>query len=90
VRLALGSDPAALARLVLLRGARLATIGLVLGAIGALSLLPLLSGLPAGIRPDVTTFGAMAALLMAISFVACLVPAIRVAAVNPATALRHD
>jgi ABC-type lipoprotein release transport system permease subunit len=31
-----------------------------------------------------------AELLMAISFVACLLPAIRVAAVNPATALRHD
>ncbi|MGH9370348.1 MAG: FtsX-like permease family protein, partial [Vicinamibacterales bacterium] len=37
VRLALGSDPAGLARLVLARGARLVTIGLVLGAIGALS-----------------------------------------------------
>ncbi len=90
VRLALGSDPAGLARLVLVRGARLATIGLVLGVAGALSLLPLLRGLPASIRPDVTTFAAISALLMAISFVACLVPALRVAAVNPAAALRHD
>jgi ABC-type lipoprotein release transport system permease subunit len=74
---------------VLVRGAALATIGLV-GAMGALGLLPLLRGLPAGIRPDVTTFAAISALLMTICFVACLVPAIRVAAVNPATALRHD
>jgi putative ABC transport system permease protein len=90
VRLALGSDPAALARLVLVRGARLAAIGLALGAVAALSLLPVFRGVPAGIRPDVATFAAIAALLLAISFVACLVPAIRVAAVNPATALRHD
>ncbi len=72
VRLALGSDPAGLARLVLVRGARLATIGLVLGAIGALSLLPLLERTP-GERPsgrhDVCRdFG----LLMAIAF--CRVP----------------
>jgi len=90
VRLALGSDPAGLARLVLIRGARLATIGLVLGAIGAASLLPLLRGLPGSVRPDVTTFVAILAVLMAVAFFACLVPAIRVAAVNPATALRHD
>jgi putative ABC transport system permease protein len=90
VRLALGSDPAALARLVLVRGARLAAIGLALGAVAALSLLPVFRGVPAGIRPDVATSAAIAALLLAISFVACLVPAIRVAAVNPATALRHD
>jgi putative ABC transport system permease protein len=90
VRLALGSDPAALARLVLVRGACLATIGLALGALAALSLLPVFRGVPAGIRPDVATFAAISALLLAISFVACLVPAIRVAAVNPATALRHD
>ena len=90
VRLALGSDPAGLVRLVLVRGARLAAIGLVLGAIGALGLLPLLRGLPATIRPDVTTFIAISALLTTIAFFACLAPAIRVAAVNPATALRHD
>jgi ABC-type antimicrobial peptide transport system permease subunit len=74
----------------LIRGARLAAMGLVLGAIGALGLLPLVSGFPASVHPDVTTFVAISALLTAISFVACLVPAIRVAAVNPATARRHD
>ena len=40
--------------------------------------------------PDVTTFAAIALLIAAIAFVACLVPALRVAAVNPATVLRHD
>jgi predicted permease len=90
VRLALGSDRSGVARLVLLRGARLATLGLVAGAVGALALLPLLRGLPANIRPDVFTFAAIAALLIAIAFVACLVPALRVATVNPAAALRHD
>jgi putative ABC transport system permease protein len=90
VRLALGSDPAGVARLVLARGARLASIGLVVGATAALSLLPLLKGLPSSIRPDVATFATIAILLVAVAFAACLVPALRVAAVNPATALRHD
>ncbi len=35
------------------------------------------------------TFTAIVALLLAIAIAACLVPAVRVACVNPATALRH-
>jgi putative ABC transport system permease protein len=90
VRLALGSDPGALSRLVFARGARLAGLGLVLGAIGAYSLLPLLRNLPAAIAPDAATFLLIAAIITAIAFLACLLPALRVASVNPATALRHD
>jgi predicted permease len=90
VRLALGSDPAGVARLVLARGARLAAIGLVVGAVGAMGSLPLLRGLPASIRPDAATFAVIAILLAVVAFVACLVPALRVASVNPATALRHE
>ncbi len=90
VRLALGSDPAGVARLVLGRGVRLASVGLGLGAVGALAMLPVLRRLPSSIQPDVATFAVIALLIAAIALVACLVPALRVAAVNPATALRHD
>ena len=89
MRLALGSDPAGVARLVLRRGVRLASVGLGLGAVGALAMLPVLRRLPSSIQPDVATFAVIALLIAAIALVACLVPALRVAAVNPATALRH-
>ena len=88
VRLALGAEPSALARGVVRRGVGLAAAGLVLGGAAAVSLLPLLNRLPAPVNPDVTTFAAIAAVLVVLAAVACLVPALRVAAVSPATALR--
>ena len=88
VRLALGAAPSALARSVVRRGLSLAAAGLALGSAAALSLLPLLKRLPARIEPDLTTFAAIAAALVVLAAVACLVPALRVAAVNPSTALR--
>lgn len=88
VRLALGAEPSALARGVVRRGVSLAAAGLMLGSAAAVSLLPLLNRLPARIEPDLTTFAAIAVLLVLIAAVACLVPALRVAAVNPSTTLR--
>jgi ABC-type lipoprotein release transport system permease subunit len=41
-------------------------------------------------RFDLTTLAVIASLLVAIALGACLVPAVRVAAVNPAVALRRD
>jgi putative ABC transport system permease protein len=90
VRQALGSDPAGVARLVLRRGLRLTAGGLVFGIAGALGLLPLMRRLSAVFTPDAATFAAIIALLVCLALVACLVPALRVARVNPATALRHD
>jgi ABC-type antimicrobial peptide transport system permease subunit len=90
VRLVLGSNPADLARLVLGRAIRLAATGLVLGAVCALATLPLLRKLPAAIDPDAATFAIIAGLLLAVAVVSCLVPAIRVRALNPASALRRD
>jgi putative ABC transport system permease protein len=90
VRLALGSDPAGVARLVLSRGLRLTAAGLVFGIAGALGSVPLLHRLSGLFTPDPATITAIAVLLLAIALVACLVPALRVARVNPANALRHD
>jgi putative ABC transport system permease protein len=90
VRLALGSDPSGVARLVLSSGLRLAGAGLGLGLAGALSALPLLRRLSSFFAPDALALAAIVGLLLAIALVACLVPALRVARVNPATALRHD
>jgi predicted permease len=90
VRLALGSNPARLGRLVLRRGALLAVIGLIVGAVITEQLLMLLGSLPIGGRPDAVIYVSVAALLLVLTLAACLVPAIRVASVNPVTALRQE
>jgi ABC-type antimicrobial peptide transport system permease subunit len=40
--------------------------------------------------PDAPTFAAIALILAAVAVAACAVPAIRVAGVNPASALRRE
>jgi predicted permease len=90
VRLALGSNPAGLARLMLRRGASLAAIGLALGAIITEQLLMAFGALPIGGRPDVVTYASVAVLLLLLALAACLIPAIRVASVDPVTALRSE
>ena len=90
VRLALGSEPRALSRLVLTRAAGLTALGLVAGLAMAMSLLPLVSSLGIGATGDPTTYAVVSGVLLAIALVACAIPAIRVAAVEPATALRHE
>jgi predicted permease len=90
VRLALGSNPASLGRMVLRRGAWLAVIGLVIGALGTEQLLLLLGGSPIGDRPDALIYLSVATLLLVLALSASLVPAIRVALVNPVTALRQE
>jgi predicted permease len=90
VRLALGSNPAGLGRLVLQRGAWLAVIGLMAGALVTEQLLMVFGSLPIGGRPDVVIYLAVAALLLVLALAACLIPAIRVASVDPVTALRQE
>jgi putative ABC transport system permease protein len=90
VRLALGSDAAALARLVMTRGIGLAGVGLVVGALAALALARMLQQLPAAVAPDRVVFAAISGLVLAIALVACLLPALRVTRVDPATVLRHE
>ena len=90
VRLALGSDPGALARRVLARGAVLTLLGISLGLGAAMALVPLLRIISAGLQGSPVAYAGVAALLLTITLAACLLPALRVASVNPSTALRHD
>jgi ABC-type antimicrobial peptide transport system permease subunit len=90
IRLALGSDERALARLVIGRGLRLAAVGLVAGAALVGLLLLVLRQLPGIFRPDLLTVAIVAAVLAAISLVASALPAFRVTRVTAVTALRHD
>jgi ABC-type antimicrobial peptide transport system permease subunit len=51
---------------------------------------PLLRNLAIGSVTGPATYGVVGSVLIAIALLACLVPALRVVRVNPATALRHE
>ena len=72
------------------RGAWLAALGLVLGAIVTEQLLMAFGALPIGGRPDALIYAAVATLLLVLALAACLVPAVRVASVDPVIALRQQ
>jgi ABC-type antimicrobial peptide transport system permease subunit len=77
--------------LVLQRGLRLFAVGLTLGLIGALFLTRILSSLLYDVAPhDPATFAAVAALLTAVTLVACYLPARRAARLDPLVALRAE
>jgi putative ABC transport system permease protein len=78
-------------RMILGQGALLAGIGLALGVLGAVALRRILGSLLFGVTAtDPLIFAAVAALLAAVSFVACYVPARRAARVDPLVALRSE
>jgi putative ABC transport system permease protein len=93
IRMALGSGQAAVARLVVNRGIWLSAIGLGFGAAGtaaALTLTASLRALRVGSMPDAATFSVTAILVLLVAAVACAVPALRAATVDPVAALRHE
>jgi predicted lysophospholipase L1 biosynthesis ABC-type transport system permease subunit len=91
VRLALGGAPAGVLRSTLWEGMRVALLGLAVGVLAALSVTGALSGLLYGVAPrDPATLAGAAALLLAVSGVACLVPALRAVRVDPAATLREE
>jgi ABC-type antimicrobial peptide transport system permease subunit len=90
IRLALGSRHTALARLVVSRGLRLAAAGLSCGAIATFLLRSSLRNLPIQGGPDAATYAGISAVLLTVALVACTLPAIRAARVDPVTSLRHE
>jgi predicted permease len=91
IRLALGAEPGRILGMVVRRGAVVVGLGLLLGAAGALLLTRVLRALLYGVTAtDPATFLAMAGLLSAAALAACVVPARRAAAVDPAIALRVE
>jgi putative ABC transport system permease protein len=91
IRTALGASPRAILALILRGGMGLVAAGLLLGGAGVFGLMRLLSSLLFGVSErDPLTIGAVAAILAAVAFVACLIPARRATRVNPNIALRAD
>ena len=90
VRLALGAQPAAVARLVLRDGLGLVAAGLLAGVPVAVGLAGLIRGMLYGLSPaDPVTFAAVIAVLLAVAALAIAPPARRASRVDPLRALRH-
>jgi ABC-type antimicrobial peptide transport system permease subunit len=89
VRMALGAGRGEVLGMVLRQGLRLVGLGLLLGALAALLLSRLMTGLLFHVQAtDPLTFGGMALVLVLIAAAACLAPARRAATVDPLVALR--
>ncbi|HET7220606.1 MAG TPA: ABC transporter permease, partial [Vicinamibacterales bacterium] len=89
VRVALGARRTDVVSMVVGEGVRLALTGLALGAGGALLLGGLLSTMLFRVEPtDTVTYAAVSCVLLSVAALACLVPALRAASVDPIQALR--
>jgi ABC-type antimicrobial peptide transport system permease subunit len=91
VRMALGARPLDVLLLVVRQGMMLVLIGVVVGLAGALVLTRVMSSLLFAVTErDPVTFVVVAALLIAVAFIACFVPARRATKVDPLLALRYE
>ena len=89
IRVALGARTEDVLRMVLRQGASLALIGIAIGAVAALGLTRLLSGLLFGISTtDPVAFVAVIATLTGVALLASYLPARRAAQVEPMSILR--
>jgi macrolide transport system ATP-binding/permease protein len=89
LRMALGADAANLLRLVISRGLRLTTGGVLVGILAALALTRLLGQLLYNVSPyDPVVFVVALAVMTTTALFACLLPAWRASRTDPASVLR--
>ena len=91
IRLALGAQRGDVLRLIIGQGMRLVVAGVFFGFIGVFAFTRLLQSLLFAVgATDLPTMLAVTTILAAVAFVACWLPAIRAAQVDPITALRAE
>jgi predicted permease len=91
IRVALGSDPPAVRRLVLRQGMVPVAWGLVVGLLAALGLTRALASQLVGVSPaEPLTLASVAMLLATVALAACYFPARRATSVDPMVALRTE
>jgi putative ABC transport system permease protein len=89
IRMSLGANRGRVQRMILSEGGVLLAFGLVLGVAGAYLAADVIHGLLFGIAPhDPTTFIGVAVMMAAIGIVACWIPAVRAARIDPAITMR--
>ena len=91
IRLALGARPGAMSRNVMAQGVLHATAGIALGLPAAFLLSRVMSSMVFGVTThDPVTFTALPVLIVAVTTLACYLPARRASRVDPVTAIRAD
>jgi predicted permease len=91
IRLALGAPASHLRRLVVGQGMALAAVGVALGLVAALSTTHIMRAMLFEVTPtDPLVFGVIAALLLAVAFLATYLPARRATRIDPMLALRAE
>jgi ABC-type antimicrobial peptide transport system permease subunit len=91
VRAALGATPAAVRRMVLGDGGRLALAGVAIGLVGAVGAGRAARAWLYGVAPaEPAVLAGVALLLGAVTLLASLLPALRAARVSPLTAMRDE
>jgi predicted permease len=88
IRMALGSESGRVFRLIVSEGAALLAVGILLGLAGLLALHQALASELYGVTPfEPAVLGGVTVLLGLVALVACMVPALRAARIDPAVAL---
>jgi ABC-type lipoprotein release transport system permease subunit len=91
IRLAMGATRRDLLRIILWQGLRLVAVGLVVGVIAALFVARAMTAILFEVGPyDPLTYGAVLLLIVTVTLMASLLPALRAARGDPVVALRHE
>jgi predicted permease len=91
IRMAVGASRSAILRSVLAQAAKLVSIGISLGIIGAVLLARLIATLLYGVTPfDIATLVSVSILLAFVALAASYVPARRASSINPIDSLRYE
>jgi predicted permease len=91
IRVALGAQRTDVRAMVLREGMKLASIGIVVGVVGAIAATRLLRNLLFGVSAvDPLTFTLVPLLLSVVALLACCIPALRASKVDPMRALRCE
>jgi putative ABC transport system permease protein len=91
VRMALGSQRSDVVKLIAREGLIIALAGIGAGLLAAFAVSRVMASLLYGISAnDITTFAAVAAMLLAVAAAACYVPALRATRIDPIVALRYE
>ncbi len=91
IRMAMGSAPGDIFRIVVAQGLRITAIGLVVGLAAALGLVRLIRSLLFGVQPtDPVVLALVVIVLAGVALVACVIPARRATRVDPVSALNYQ